>query len=340
MTIWYTTGSKKMKSKIINLIVLSIVLCLFEIKVNAQNGCDLCGPASGTAKNVASGMFSATIGAACESRGLYSFAVGYVARAMNTNAIAMGKNVKAMAANSMVIGTGSSSTESRMLINNVSNSLMIGFNSALPTLFITKSSAYNTTGKVGIGNVTSPQAKLHIKSDSNEDAGLIVEPANMSKMAYIQLFDESNRISVHPNSGLSIKSQNAKINLDAKQVLLNAQVTINAPQGFSEENDYALAVPGGILTTKVLVKDVEDWYDIVFEENYKLLSIEEIRHYIRENGHLPDIPSGQDIFVNGYDMVEMDGLLLKKIEELTLYTIELNDLIKRQQEIIDSLLSK
>ncbi len=329
-----------MKSKIINLIVLSIVLCLFEIKVNAQNGCDLCGPASGTAKNVASGMFSATIGAACESRGLYSFAAGYVARAMNTNAIAMGKNVKAMASNSMVIGTGSSSTESRMLINNVSNSLMIGFNSALPTLFITKSSAYNTTGKVGIGNVTSPQAKLHIKSDSGEDAGVVIEPSNSSRMAYIQLFDENNRISVMPNSGLSIMSKNAKINFEANQVLMNAQVTINAPQGFSKENDYALAVPGGIMTTKVLVKDVEDWYDIVFEDDYKLMSIDKVKKYIDENGHLPDIPSGQDVFTNGYNMVEMDGLLLKKIEELTLYTIELNNLVKRQQEIIESLQSE
>ncbi len=317
-----------------------IVLCLCEVSINAQNGCDLCGPDVGTYKNIASGGYSATIGAGCESRGLYSFSVGYVAKSYMANTIAMGKFVKAQAQNTIVIGSGYGNAESRLLTNNISNSLMIGFNSTLPTLFVSKSSNYNTTGKVGIGNVTSPQAKLHIKSDSNEDAGLIVEPANMSKMAYIQLFDENNRISVHPNSGLSIKSQNAKINLDAKQVLLNAQVTINAPQGFSEENDYALAVPGGILTTKVLVKDVEDWYDIVFEENYKLLSIEEIRHYIRENGHLPDIPSGQDIFVNGYDMVEMDGLLLKKIEELTLYTIELNDLIKRQQEIIDSLLSK
>lgn len=317
-----------------------VVLCLCEGNLNAQNGCDLCGPASGTYKNIASGSCSATIGAGCEARGLYSFAVGYIAKSYMANTIAMGKFVKAQAQNTVVIGSGYANAESRLLTNNISNSLMIGFNSVYPTLFVSKSSSYNTTGKVGIGNVTSPQAKLHIKSDSNEDAGLIVEPANLSKMAYIQLFDENNRISVNPNSGLSIMSHNAKINLDANQVLLNAQVTINAPQGFSKENDYALAVPGGILTTKVLVKDVEDWYDVVFEEDYKLLSIDDIRRYICENGHLPDIPSGQDVFANGYDMVEMDGLLLKKIEELTLYTIELNDLIKRQQEIIESLLSK
>ena len=79
---------------------------------------------------------------------------------------------------------------------------------------------------------------------------------------------------------------------------------------------------------------------IVFEDDYELLSIDDVKKYIDENGHLPDVPSGQDVFVNGYDMVEMDGLLLKKIEELTLYTIELNAIVKRQQEIIESLQSK
>lgn len=328
-----------MKSKLIYVVMLSVALCLCEKNVSAQNGCDLCGPDAAN-RNIASGLYSATIGAGCESRGQYSFAVGYFSKSYTANAIAMGKFVRAQAANSVVIGSGISNTESRLLTNKVPNSLMIGFNSALPTLFVSKSSSYNTTGRVGIGNVTAPEAKLHIKSDSDEDAGIFVEPANSSKMAYIQLFDENNRISFKSDSGLSIMSQNAKINFDAAQVMMNAQVTINAPRGFSEEYDYALAVPGGIMTTKVLVKDVEDWYDVVFENDYDLQSIEEVEQYINENGHLPDMPSGQDVFDKGYDMVEMDGLLLKKIEELTLYTIELNNLIKCQQEIIESLQSK
>lgn len=329
-----------MKSKLINLIVLSVVLFFCEINVNAQNGCDLCGPASGTYRNIANGNYSATIGAGCESKGMYSFSVGYVAKSYMTNTIAMGRFVKAQAANSIVIGSGVSAAESRMLINNCSNSFMVGFNSCYPTLFVSGSSAYNTTGKVGIGNITTPKAKLHIKSDSNEDAGVIVEPTNLSRTAFVQLLSDKNRISAQKDKGLSIMSQDSNISFEANQVLMNAQVTINAPKGFSEEYNYALAVPGGIMTNKVLVKEVEDWYDIVFEDDYKLLSIDNVKQYIDANGHLPDIPSGQDVFMNGYDMVEMDGLLLKKIEELTLYTIELNDQIKRQQEIIESLQSK
>ncbi len=329
-----------MKPKIIFMIVLSIVLCFRIEKVNAQSGCDLCGPASSNGKNIASGSFSATIGASCESKGLYSFAVGYGAKSYMPNTVAMGKYVRAQATNSMVIGTGFGNSSSGMLTNNVSNSLMIGFNSCLPTLFVSKSNGNNTTGMVGIGGVTSPKAKLHIKSDSGEDAGIIVEPKDLSKTAYLQLLDEKNRITVRHNAGLSIMSQDANISLDADQVLMNAQVTINAPQGFSEEYDYALAVPGGVMTTKVLVKEVSEWYDHVFDEDYKLLSISNVKQYIDKNGHLPDMPSENDVFKNGYDMVEMDGLLLKKIEELTLYAIELNSLIKHQQDIIESLQAK
>ena len=119
---------------------------------------------------------------------------------------------------------------------------------------------------------------------------------------------------------------------------MNAKVTICMPEGSSE--DYALSVSGGIVTTKVVVKEVSEWHDYVFDDDYKLIEINNIAKYIDKNGHLPDIPSGQDVLTNGYDMVKMDGLLLKKIEELTLYAIELNNHILLQQEVIESLLSK
>lgn len=323
-------------------VVLIIVLSFFaNTRLNAQDGgCDLCGPDIGSNRNIASGNYSATIGVSCESKGAFSFAVGYLAKTYATNTIAMGKYVKAQSTNSIVIGTGFSNLESRMLINSIPNSLMIGFNSSVPTLFVSNSSGFNTTGKVGIGNVTNPKTKLHIKSDTNEDAGVFIEPSNLAKTAYIQLFNENNKICAKQDAGLSIISQEGSINLDADNVMMNAKVSINATRPFAEGYDYALAVSGGILTTKVLVKEVTEWYDHVFDDEYKLIAIDELSRFVKENGHLPDMPSEYNVLDKGYDMVEMDGLLLKKIEELTLYTIELNALIKQQQELIDSLLTK
>jgi hypothetical protein len=65
------------------------------------------------------------------------------------------------------------------------------------------------------------------------------------------------------------------------------------------------------------------WADFVFKKNYPLMSLGEVDGYIQKNGHLPGVPSGKEIEEQGHDLGEMDVILLKKIEELTLYVIEL-----------------
>ncbi len=294
--------------------------------INAQEkgGCDLCGPASGSNQNVVTGNYSATIGASCETTGAFSFAVGYFAKSNASSSLAMGRYVKAIATNAMVIGSGTSNTDTKALINNIPNSLMIGFNSSVPTLFVTNSSGFNSTGKIGIGNITSPESKLHIKSDANEDAGIILEPTTNTQAAYLRIYDDKHKIIVNKDKGMSILSQNDIINIEANDVDMKAK----------------LSVTGGILTSEVMVKEVSEWYDIVFDDDYELRPLSELEQYVVDNGHLPDMPSEKDVLSNGYALVEMDGLLLKKIEELTLYAIELNKLIESQQKIIETLQSK
>ena len=63
--------------------------------------------------------------------------------------------------------------------------------------------------------------------------------------------------------------------------------------------------------------------DFVFYKDYNLLSLEEVEKYIKDNKHLPGIPSGEELVKNGMDVAEMNNLLLQKIEELTLYILEL-----------------
>ncbi len=75
------------------------------------------------------------------------------------------------------------------------------------------------------------------------------------------------------------------------------------------------------------------WFDNVFSSKYKLKPIKELDMYIQKNRHLPDIPSEKDVKENGFNMAQMDGLLLKKIEELTLYILQ-------QQKEIDQLKEK
>lgn len=82
-----------------------------------------------------------------------------------------------------------------------------------------------------------------------------------------------------------------------------------------------LHVDGNILANEIKVQ--AQTADFVFEEDYQLKSLEEVEQFVHKNKHLPDVPSAQQMEENGVGLSEMNKLLLQKIEELTLYVIEL-----------------
>lgn len=120
---------------------------------------------------------------------------------------------------------------------------------------------------------------------------------------------------------------------DALTLGVGGAVTLNGRVGVNIENTYpgyALAVDGGILTTKVHIQEVSNWQDCVFGDDYRLMPLGEVEAYVAANRHLPGVPSEAEVKADGYDVAEMQAVLLGKIEELTLHVI-------RQQKEIDSL---
>jgi len=106
----------------------------------------------------------------------------------------------------------------------------------------------------------------------------------------------------------------------------SAQLGINClPQA-----GYHLAVRGLIKSQEIVV-ELANWADYVFDNNYTLKPLAEVEQYIKENKHLPNIPSASDIKQNGLKVGELQNKMMEKIEELTLYIIELRkeiDLLK------------
>lgn len=103
---------------------------------------------------------------------------------------------------------------------------------------------------------------------------------------------------------------------------------------FVKGSGYKLRVGGKIYSEEVRVQLQANWPDYVFEKNYKRLSINELEKYVTEHKHLPNIPSSEDIEKNGQHLGEVQRLMLEKIEELSLYIIELKkeiDVLKLQQ---------
>lgn len=129
----------------------------------------------------------------------------------------------------------------------------------------------------------------------------------------------------------------------AGNATVNGLLVIGKPVNFTQATPfptgYSLFVENGILTekVKVAVKTTANWADYVFAEDYKLKSLEEVETFVNANKHLPGVPSAKEVVANGLDLATMDAKLLEKIEELTLYMIELkkqNDMLATKNDIL------
>lgn len=136
--------------------------------------------------------------------------------------------------------------------------------------------------------------------------------------------DSDNRRLVGATEANSVQSQ---ISLGNGQIQLAGASSGNLYATFSASG---LAVASGSISVSGTNLNVPDY---VFEKDYPLMPLAHLKNYIKENKHLPEIPSAKEIDKKGMNMTEMQLHLLKKIEELTLYTL-------KQQEAIDALTLK
>lgn len=100
--------------------------------------------------------------------------------------------------------------------------------------------------------------------------------------------------------------------------------TTNLPNSLNGENlsNYSLYIKGGLATEQFRVET--GWADYVFDNNYELLSLTAVEDFIEKNGHLPNVPSAETVAKSGIEMGDIKRIQQEKIEELTLYIIDLN----------------
>ncbi|CAH0213881.1 hypothetical protein [Chryseobacterium sp. Bi04] len=164
--------------------------------------------------------------------------------------------------------------------------------------------------------VGSSNAKAILSGDNNIFIGNFITP-------YVS--SPNNEL----NIGNWIVGNNGTIGIGGFTTQLPADGV--APDG----QKYKLFVKEGIRTerVKVDIAAANGWADYVFEKDYKLMPLNDLAQFINKNGHLPEVPTTEQAIKNGIELKEMNILLLKKIEELTLYTIE-------QQKRIEALEKK
>jgi hypothetical protein len=105
-------------------------------------------------------------------------------------------------------------------------------------------------------------------------------------------------------------------------------VNFNNVSGTQLEITGTLRVKGKLAVQEVCVSPAADWCDYVFEKDYKLMPLTELGKYVKANKHLPEIPTTAEVEKNGVNIGDMNVLLLKKMEEMTLYVLQLEERLK------------
>ncbi|MDR6805369.1 hypothetical protein J2Y45_002322 [Dyadobacter sp. BE34] len=127
---------------------------------------------------------------------------------------------------------------------------------------------------------------------------------------------------------------------DAGKLVLNGKVGVSTSSfpttvGTADVSTYKLFVKGGILTEEVRIRT--GWADYVFQPGYQLKDLAAVEKYIEKNGHLPNVPSAKTVEEEGLSLGEIAKIQQEKIEELTLYLIEIQKKLSSQQAEIEKL---
>lgn len=194
------------------------------------------------------------------------------------------------------------------------------------TQFPTEKMVIMPTGEVGI-NTKSPTGSLHLKMHNNSTAHAFT----------LESYNGSSRWNILPeastNAGYGDRSLLFHSSIAGYVMSLNGNgnvgIGLNNPKNKLEVN--------GTIRSKEIKVDANGWADFVFKSDYSLMSLSELETFINLKGHLPNIPTKKEVEEKGISVGEMNAKLLQKIEELTLYVIELK---KENQEIKNLLNNK
>ncbi|WP_460954408.1 TMF family protein [Spirosoma litoris] len=250
----------------------------------------------------------------------YGAGVNAAATVVN-NAAAIGANAIVTQSNSIVLGgTGS-------------NVVNVGIGNTAPgnKLEITHGTAGNSGLRFSnLTSATTPIGSTNQFLTVNSVGDVVLAQVGGSKGSF-RTAAEADSASLWSRDGVHLRNTNSQ-----GGVVIGPGVA-NTPAG------YRLYVADGVLTekVKVAVKSSADWSDYVFAPGYKLKSLPEVEQYIQQHNHLPGIPSATEVVKQGIDVAKMDAKLLAKIEELTLYSIQLEKELRatkqHQQAEIDQL---
>ncbi len=196
----------------------------------------------------------------------------------------------------------------------------------------------NNNGNVGI-KTNDPKYSLQIGNGTTTESLTLTGPPSSSNSSFLNF--QKGTTSEFVRLQFNAANKLLKITSDLGDIMSFDGVNKNVGIGditALNPNNYLLAVNGKIGAKEIIVENTSaTWPDYVFEKDYPLSSLEEVEHFVQSNKHLPEVPSAIEVKETGINIGDMNAVLLKKIEELTLYLIEQNKKINLLQEEITEL---
>lgn len=221
-----------------------------------------------------------------------------------------------------VIGTGTtSSTNTFILRNSLLDTIMrvrddgrmgIGYNGTTYGRTINLGGTginFYTSNEAAFGGAIFPtDTSLVLWSNSNSNNYLVFQPS-------------------WGNTGVGTYTPNAKFHLNGAMLVGNNSQRI--------ATGYEVSVDGEIMCENLTMQNSTSWPDYVFESDYKLMPLADLEKSIRQNKHLPNVPSAAEVDAHGINMGVMSKAYMEKIEELTLYIIQLKKEIDQLSQKVE-----
>jgi hypothetical protein len=215
-------------------------------------------------------------------------------------------------------------------VNTPSFSGSFGFSGAGSSSWVSGTITTLNPDGMGISN-SSPLTKLHILG--GQDAGMSNTTGNgyimMGPGTGANLVIDNNEIIARNNATPAGAGADLFLQHDDGNVILCGNelgaVGIGVTTGASIPAGFLLAVDGKIISEEVKVQMSGNWPDYVFDKKYKLPTLTELKKFIAANKHLPNIPAAAEVEKNGLELGDMQKRMMEKIEELTLYILQLEE---------------